>query len=44
MGQLAVICVGAGGKIKGSGVDVLSLNHHCADVSKVILAYAAQAQ
>jgi hypothetical protein len=41
-GQAAVICVGVGGKLPGNGVGLLSLNHHCADVNNVFLAYAGQ--
>jgi hypothetical protein len=43
-GQAAVICVGVGGKLRGSGVGLISLNHHCADVNNVFVTHAGQNQ
>jgi hypothetical protein len=34
-GQAAVICVGVSGKLRGGGVGLLSVDHHCADVNSV---------
>jgi hypothetical protein len=39
-GQVEVMCVGVGGKLKGSGVGLLS-SSHCADIGKVFAASPA---
>jgi hypothetical protein len=37
-GQLAVMCVGVGGKLKGSGVGLISTQSHCADLNQRLFA------